>query len=29
MAENIKKFRTPFGNGGDIKDNTETKLYCC
>ena len=29
MAENIKKFRTPFGNGDDIKESTETKLYCC
>lgn len=29
MAENIKKYRTPFGNSDDIKKGSEAKLYCC
>lgn len=29
MAENIKKFRTPFGENNDDENNKETKLYCC
>ena len=29
MVENIKNFRTPFGDREDIKESSEAKLYCC